>query len=117
MFLEGPHFQIVAGQAVVDAIRASRATVRPSASRPGCLDSESLCLAQQHDAAHGVLGAEIIQSNYGCSVRYDSGLQDFGLLASARRRDIDGTYEAAVAWATRWQAEDPTRRYVWTRRP
>jgi hypothetical protein len=59
---------------------------------------------------------EVICSNYGHSVRYDSGLQNFGLLAGSRSGALDGTLEDAERYATAWVAEDPTRRYAWRRR-
>jgi hypothetical protein len=46
-------------------------------------------------------------------VRYDSGLQNFALLA--RSCELGGTLEAAEAFARAWVAEDPERRYAWTR--
>jgi len=116
-FLDPDRFEIVAGQAVVDAIRAERErTVTSSRTRAGCYDSESLVEHQQSLSRRGFIGAEIVRSNYGCSVRYDSGLQNFGLLASSRARQIDGTLEDAVRWVTEWQKQDADRRYVWVRR-
>lgn len=110
--LNSAHFDIIAGLDVVEAIRAERARTVAAGSRPGTFDSETLCRHQERIASRGVLGAEIVKSNYGYSVRYDSGLQNWGLLASSRAGTVDGSLEAAIAWAKTWQAEDPTRRYV-----
>ncbi len=103
-FLNPDHFVVIAGADVVDRIRASRAALRGG--------DGNLCAAQERDARAGILGAEIVRSMYGYSVRYDSGLQGWAILAGCRRGDLDGSYDAAVAWARRWQAADPDRRYV-----
>jgi hypothetical protein len=113
--LEGNKFIIVAGLEVVEAMRAER-KARCRWTGYG-YDSESLCAVQRDESAKGILGAEIVVSNYGCSVRYDSGLQDFALLASSRLKQIDGTIEAAEAWCRDWVAKDPGRRYAWRRAP
>lgn len=114
--LNGPQFKIIFGQDVVEAIRIERdRTVRPSAHTPGCYDSESVCAHQRRMASRGYLGAELVKSIYGYSVRYDSGLQNWGILAGSRSGQLDGSFEDAVRWAKRWQENDPTRRYVWTR--
>lgn len=108
---------VVAGHSVVAAINEDRArAVISSAHMPDCADSESLCAHQRRMSGMGYLGAEIVKSNYGYSVRYDSGLQDFGLLAGSRSGPLDGSYDDAVRWAIEWQARDAGRRYVWVRR-
>lgn len=105
---------VVAGQELVDAMDAE--------TKAACewtghgYNSEQLCALQRRQSARGILGAEIVVSNYGCSVRYDSGLQDFGLLASSRSKELDGTLEHAERWVREWVAQDPTRRYAWRRR-
>lgn len=115
--LDPRHFEIVAGQTVVDGLRQARQqTVRPSSDRLGCFDSADLITQQCREAAAGIVGVEICVFSSGCSVRYDSGLQGFGLLASAKRGNIDGTYEDAARWASAWQAQEPTKRYVWVRK-
>jgi hypothetical protein len=105
---------IVAGEALVDALQAETKARVPWGC--GGYKSEPLCRLQGEQVARGIYGAEIVRSNYGCSVRYDSGLQNFGLLASSRSGYLDGTLEHAVAWATKWVAEDPARRYAWYRK-
>jgi hypothetical protein len=101
----------IAGQSVLDEIDRERAaTVLPSKRRPGCFDSETLCAHQRQIAARGYLGAEIVQTIRGFSLRYDSGLQNWGLIERGLL-----TWDAALAAAHRWQAGDPARRYVtWT---
>lgn len=106
---------IIAGHDVVEQMRANRTKARRSPHMPDCFDSESLCEMQRLEARQGILGAVIESTFYGYSVRYDSGLQDFGLLAGSRSGMLDGTYQDAVRWARAWQASDPTRRYVWVR--
>lgn len=105
---------IVAGEALVDALTAEQSARVPRGC--GGFKSEELCLLQRERSGRGLLGAEIVVSIYGCSVRYDSGLQDFGLLASSRAKQVDGSMEDAVKWATKWVAQDPTRRYAWRRK-
>lgn len=120
---------IVAGEALVDAMTAET-KARCKWTGAGYA-SEDLCVLQREQSARGILGAEIVTSNYGCSVRYDSGLQNFGLLAGLSIRSIwsqspsrfdpksgmlDGTLEHAERWVREWVAKDPTRRYAWRRK-
>lgn len=56
---------------------------------------------------------EIVQSIYGQSVRYDSGLQNFGLVLSGRGITLD----EAEAFCRDWVAQDPEHRYAWRRKP
>lgn len=102
---------IVAGEALVDEMTAEQKRRVP---HTGCgYASEDLCALQREQAGRGLLGAEIVTSIHGHSVRYDSGLQNFGLLA--RARDTGGTLEDAERWCREWVAQDPTRRYAWRR--
>jgi hypothetical protein len=110
-FLDPANFTVVAGQMVVDAIRNERErVVRPSKTYPGLNDSESLCDHQRSVAARGVIGAEIVATIKGWSLRYDSGLQNWGLI-----RPGLATFDEALAAAKAWTAADPTRRYAWVR--
>jgi hypothetical protein len=98
----------VAGQDVLSEIAQHHAaTVLPSPRQPGCFDSDTLCAHQRAMASRGYLGAEIVDTVRGFSLRYDSGLQDWGLIVRGL-----ASYEDAVDAARRWQAADPTRRYV-----
>lgn len=106
--------RIVAGEALVDQISAEQ-TARVPRNAYG-FESEALCDLQRQQSARGILGCEVIQSSYGCSVRYDSGLQDFGLLAGSRSGPLDGSLADAERWAAEWVSKDPQRRYAWTRR-
>jgi hypothetical protein len=104
---------IVAGQDVADKISALKTQyVIPSMKMPGCYDSETLCTFQRKVSQGGYVEAEIVESMYGFSVRYASGLHDFGLIFSARSKEVDGTLEGAIAAAQQWQAADPSRRFV-----
>lgn len=104
---------VEAGQEVADKIAALRAeTVAPSSHTPGCFNSESLVAFQVRVSNAGFIEAEIVESIYGYSLRYASGLQNFGLIYSARQGELDGTLEHAVARAREWQSRDPTKRYV-----
>lgn len=113
--LQGPAFRIVAGLDLVEAMRAETARRIPHTGTG--YQSESLCALQRERAGRGIVGAEIVESIYGYSVRYDSGVQNWGLLACTQRRGgtLDGTFEAAEQWARAWVAQDPARRYAWTR--
>lgn len=105
---------IVAGEELVDALTAEQQALIPQDGQ-GYFKSEPLCRLQQEQAARGIVGAEIVRSVYGNSVRYDSGLQDFGLLASSRAGMLDGTLGDAIRWATEWVSRDPAKRYAWHR--
>lgn len=83
---------IVAGEELVDALSAeTKARCQWTGSGYA---SDQLCQLQREQAARGIVGVEIVYN----SVRYDSGLQGFGLLA--RSRDIGGTLEDAERYMT-----------------
>jgi hypothetical protein len=103
---------IVAGYELVDAMEAEQKAKVPWGC--GGFKSEELCAFQREQSARGINGVEIVKSIYGHSVRYDSGLQNFGLLA--RSQELGGTLEAAERFACNWVAQDPSRRYAWRRR-
>lgn len=103
---------IVAGEKLVNDITAET-KARCQFTGVG-YNSDQLCLLQREHSSKGILGVEIVCSIYGHSVRYDSGLQGFGLLA--RSRDIGGTLEAAEAYCRNWVAQDTERRYAWRRK-
>lgn len=117
---------IVAGHSLVDALteetkRRCRWTGRGYAS-------DELCILQREQSARGIMGAEVIhfsgspqttmhpEQKPQSSVRYDSGLQNFGLLATTRSGTLDGTLENAERWAAAWVAQDPEHRYAWRRK-
>lgn len=112
-FLLPEHFHVVAGAAVVERMRSTRVTL---VNESGHVRSDLLCTLQRSEFRAGIQGAEICRSHYGFSVRSDSGLNNFALLASSRSRQVDGTYEDAVRWATNWVEQDPEHRYAFTRR-
>ena len=97
------HFTIIAGRDLIDRLDAEKAA------------APDLCRCQEAQAARGIMGAELVQSMFGWSVRYDSGLQGWGLLASSRSGTLNGSYEAARNWALKWAMLDPERRYVFVR--
>jgi hypothetical protein len=102
--------RLIAGADLYDALRAEREAL-PRA-RCGNFESEALCRLQEAQARRGILGAELVETIYGWSVRYDSGLQNFGILAGPRSGRLDGSLEAAEKFARQWVAEDASRRYV-----
>lgn len=103
---------IVAGTDLIDALTAEQVARVPRGC--GGFKSEDLCVLQREQSARGILGVEIVKSFKGHSVRYDSGLQDFGLLA--RSNELGGTFDAAEKFARDWVSKDPTRRYAWCRK-
>lgn len=108
-------FTIVAGRDLLVSMEAEQ-NAKINRNVVG-YNSEQLCELQRSWSRRGILGAEIVVSNYGCSVRYDSGLQNFGLIASSRAKEVDGTLEDAERYAREWVARDPERRYAWRRNP
>jgi len=112
-----PHlFAVVAGRDLLVQMEADRDRLVPKTAG-GCYSSEELCALQRSEARRGILGVELVDSNYGWSVRYDSGLQNFGLLAGSRSGQLDGSLEDAERYAREWVACDPERRYAWRRLP
>lgn len=104
--------KIVAGQDVFDAQTARKAAALGPMPATG-FPSDALCQWQRSEAKHGIVEAEIVESIHGYSLRYASGMHDFGLIARAREMG-DGTFDAAVAFAKSWQADDAARRFVST---
>lgn len=105
---------IEGGHDLVDVLTAAR-DANISRNARG-FDSEQLCALQVREAGQGVLGVELVESAYGWTVRYDSGLQNWGLLASARSGQLDGSLDDARRYALAWLAEDPKNRYAWRRK-
>lgn len=103
---------IVAGNELVDALTAEQIARVPYGC--GGFRSEELCVFQREQSARGITGVEVVKSFHGHSVRYDSGLQNFGLLA--RSQELGGTLEAAERFARDWVSQDASRRYAWRRR-
>ena len=101
---------IVVGQELYAKLQAEKAERVAKAGE--FYSSEPLCEWQREVSRRGILGAHIVQSMYGFSVRYDSGLQNFGIL-HASRGAADPSREAAIDFAKAWVAQDPSRRYVW----
>lgn len=110
--MNSTQFHVVAGLELVDAMEAEKKARVPQTGRG--YESEALCRLQGEHSRRGILGVEIVCSIHGHSIRYDSGIQGFGLLASSR--ELGGTLEAAEAWAKRWVSQDPARRYAWKRK-
>jgi len=114
--LDPAHFTVVAGQNAKDAAEAILlARVKPSTERPGCLESESLCAAQQHVHGLGFRDVELVPTLYGWSVRSGSGLDNFSILYGYRKGDGRMTYEQALAKANEWVNQNPSRRFAWVR--
>ena len=101
---------VVAGHALFNLLQIEKEI---KVSKSGSLyKSNELCEYQKSVSNRGIVGAEIVLSNYGYSVRYNSGLQNWGLLASSRHKQVNGTFQDAVRWAREWTSRDPAKRYV-----
>lgn len=101
-------FRIVAGKELYDSIQASKEAQVPK--RNGYYESEALCQFQRNLSRRGILEIEIVKSNYGYSVRYASGLQNWGLVRKAQ--ELGGTLEAAEEFCREWVAQSPSNRYA-----
>ena len=66
---------IVAGQELYAKLQAEKAARVAKAGE--FYSSEPLCEWQRDVSRRGIVGAEIVESMYGWSVRYDSGLQNW----------------------------------------
>jgi hypothetical protein len=103
---------IVAGEALINALEVEQ-KAKCKWTGNGYA-SDDLCKLQRDQASRGIEGVEIVKSIYGYSVRYDSGLQNFGLLASSQ--GLGGTLEGATNYAKDWVAKEPSKRYAWMRK-
>jgi hypothetical protein len=101
---------IIAGHALYAELQVEKDAMVPKTEAG--YDSADLCRWQSRKAGRGIVGAHIVRSTYGWSVRYDSGLQNWGLLRAARG-SADTSREAAVAFCIAWVAADPAHRYAW----
>lgn len=113
--LQGSHgtslLLVTAGQRLYARMKAEQEVV--VLRNAGRYDSEDLCRLQEARSRLGIVGAKLIASNHGWYLRYDSGLQDFGIIACGRHGHLDGTYAHAAHYAKNWVAADPARRYAW----
>jgi len=81
--------------------------IREKVSKVGdCFESNNLCNLQVNQFARGRLSANLIRSMYGWTVRYASGLQDFAIIHSSRKFNIQEALEFGIKWAN----EDPENR-------
>lgn len=103
---------IVAGGELYASLQAEKAA---QVQETGLgFNSEQLCALQRKQSGRGILGAEIVRSMYGYSVRYDSGLQEWGIIKPARG-SRDPSFAAALEFCRTWVAADPAHRYAWHR--
>jgi hypothetical protein len=79
-------------------------------------DSQPLIRLQLEWSERGILGAEVVKSQLGWMVRYDSGIQNFGIIAGGMSGVIlDGTLQDAIDFVRKWVKQDPKNRYAFTR--
>jgi hypothetical protein len=83
-----------------------------SGSVAGTFQSQDLCSLQVEQAGRGRLSAHLVLSIYGWSVRYASGLQDFGILRRADSFDP----ASALYWGCQWVSVDPDSRELYVSR-
>jgi len=102
---------VIAGQGLYAQLQAETEARVPKIGN--LYESEALCTLQQEQGRRGILGAHLIPSLYGWSLRYDSGLENFALIAGSRRGDLDGSYADCARAAKNWVDADPARRYAW----
>src|SRR5258706_10414503 len=105
--------EVFFGQDVRDTLDAERAKCCVASKRyPGCFESDSLCAWQSEVHQRGFRGAQLCETIFGWSVRSDTGLDNFRILAGHRDGALpNATKEQALAWAQEWQAERPNHRY------
>lgn len=92
---------VIAGQELADKLRDERLN----------LNGKDLCQWQVEVSRRGIIEIEIVQSLYGYSVRYASGLQEWGLLRPARGAK-DNSLEAAKKFCVDWVAVAPNFRFA-----
>jgi hypothetical protein len=103
---------LVAGAELYAELQAEKRALVEENARG--FNSEQLCVLQRKVAGRGIVGAQIVKSMYGFSVRYDSGLQEWGLIRPSRGLpESERTLAAAEQFCREWVAADPTRRYAW----
>ena len=69
-------------------------------------NSEDLCRVQMDQAGRGRLSAHMVLSIHGWTVRYASGLQNFGILFKSTTNDP----QVALDWGCKWANQDPDNR-------
>ena len=74
--------------------------------------TENLCKTQESQGTRGYLPAELVQTAYGWSVRYGSGLQGFGLLISGKGKTKQQVIQEGIGWAEK----DPDHREFYARK-
>lgn len=99
--LDPRHFEIIAGDAVVERLRAENAKLSDQ--------GESLCDKQIEQARRGYCGAELVRTSRGWSLRNSSGIRGWSIIARYP------SVEAAFDGARRWVRESPGLRYSFVR--
>lgn len=104
---------VIAGQALYARIQAEKEARLPKVGP--FYESEALWRLQEEQGRRGIVGAKLTTSLNGWYLRYDSGAQNFGIIANSRVRGgrLDGSYADCARAAKDWVAGDPTLRYAW----
>lgn len=99
---------VVAGAELKASLDAERAKLP---MQYGCYRSEELCAWQRKVSARGICEVEIVETLYGYSVRYASGLNNFAILKGSRGA-ADPSLEAAEQFCRDWVAQAPKSRFA-----
>lgn len=109
--VRGP-WVIVVGTDVEKSLQMDKLSRVPLVDHPpGCFESEPLCQWQADKHAQGYACCVLQPTIYGWSVRAQSGLDGFAILAGVRSGELDGSLDSAVRWARAWCAQFPARRH------
>ena len=106
MMLDPKRFTILAGESVVDTLRAENASLENL--DPLRFDfNEELCALQRRQSNRGYVPAHLVKSMYGWTLRYASGLQGFSIITR-----LGKDFDTAVEGAREWASDAPDHRYV-----
>lgn len=110
--LINPQWLLIAGVETHHAKERRQIAEVPEGVIEGTFESEPLCSWQAEQHARGFRTAELVNSSLGWSVRNKSGMDNFSILAGVRSGELDGSFQSATDWASRWQAVEPALRSV-----
>jgi len=102
------NLKFIAGETLWNTLQAEKIQ-KVSQNAAGYFCSRELIQLQSDWSYRGIVGAELIESMHGWTVRYDSGIQNWSLIAA------DMTKGEVIEYAMSWVAMDPTRRYSYVR--
>jgi len=77
---------------------------------------ESLPNVQIDQHSRGRCAIELVETIYGYSIRYASGLDNWGILFGSRMAGRPIHRAEAIEWGKQWVARDPEKREFFTRK-